>query len=517
MLIVSELVDQLGLELVAGKQAGDAPIRWVHISELTDPTPWMSGGELLLTTGMRLREPEEQRDYVRLLVDHHLAGLGFGTGFEHKALPAAISDEAERLGLPLFEVPYEMPFIAITEKAFSHLVNEQYEVLQRSIAVQRRLEQLVLEGRGLEELARSLSVTLGGAVAILDAEGQTVATARFRRELPGEAISAIREEIARRVDESRVGSFEPAHDAIAGRGCVVPVAPETRGGPQAWLIAVRDVRGLGEFERMIIQQAAIVVALELMRRRVERETERRLAGDVLAEAIESPLSEHELRARMGPFGVGSQAAVLVFAVDEPDRLEPLLGRALSDAGVPALVARRESLLCAVIDGKGRNPVEIAARMQAALEHEAGSTRAGASRVAPLARLRRSFHEARYALEVSAVVNGGSPEVASWEDLGAFQLLLSVQDDEALRLYCDNVLGPIENGEGEYGDELIKSLHAFLEHNGQWEKAARELYCHRHTLRYRVRRIEQLTGRDLGNARDRIEFWLALRARELISS
>ena len=67
---------------------------------------------------------------------------------------------------------------------------------------------------------------------------------------------------------------------------------------------------------------------------------------------------------------------------------------------------------------------------------------------------------------------------------------------------------------EYGGELLLSLEAFIEQNGQWERAARELYCHRHTLRYRIRRVEQLTGRDLSSARDRIEFWLALRAREL---
>jgi purine catabolism regulator len=59
------------------------------------------------------------------------------------------------------------------------------------------------------------------------------------------------------------------------------------------------------------------------------------------------------------------------------------------------------------------------------------------------------------------------------------------------------------------------LEAFIENNGQWERAARELYCHRHTLRYRIHRVEQLTGRDLTRARDRIEFWLALRGRELV--
>ncbi len=86
-------------------------------------------------------------------------------------------------------------------------------------------------------------------------------------------------------------------------------------------------------------------------------------------------------------------------------------------------------------------------------------------------------------------------VASYADLGAFQLLLSLQDDDALLTYCRGVLGPVEAGEGEYGDELLRSLDVFIEHNGHWEKAANALYCHRHTLRYRIRRVEQLTGRD----------------------
>ncbi|MGH2848546.1 MAG: PucR family transcriptional regulator, partial [Thermoleophilaceae bacterium] len=167
----------------------------------------------------------------------------------------------------------------------------------------------------------------------------------------------------------------------------------------------------------------------------------------------------------------------------------------------------------------------------ALAAEHGDLRAAASRVAPVGLLRRSFHEARCALEATVLANGAvregagsartgaivsSSPVASYRDLGAFQLLLSLQDDDALRLYCDSVLGPLEDAGGEYGDELIRSLEAYIEQNGQWERAARELYCHRHTLRYRIRRVEQLTGRDLSSARDRIEFWLALRARELVT-
>jgi PucR family transcriptional regulator, purine catabolism regulatory protein len=529
MLTVRGLVAEMGLELAAGGAGADAPVRWVHISELPDPTPWLAGGELLLTTGIQLGDEERQREFVRLLSGHHLAGLGFGTGFDHERLPEALLDEAGKLDFPVFDVPYELPFIAITEKAFTRLVNEQYEVLQRGIAIHKRLERLVLEERGLDEVVRALAATIGGAVWVLSARGETISAKLFRRQVPDEALADVRDEARRR--SARMGNgeapeealeFAPDHPEIAGRSLVLPVSIRGSGGPQAWLAAARDAGGLGDFERLILQQAVTVVALELMRQRAMRDTERRLAGDVLAEALTGRLSESELAVRLRPFGVGANAAVLVFSAQDggaaiASSAEGDLDRILADAGVGALVASRERLLCAVVDAReGVDPVEMAARAREALQPEHGELRAAASRPAAVGSLRRSFHEARCALEAAALANGNSLPVASYRDLGAFQLLLALQDDEALRLYCDSVLGPLEDASGEYGDELIRSLEAYIEQNGQWEKAARELYCHRHTLRYRIRRVEQLTGRDLSSARDRIEFWLALRARELVT-
>ena len=124
--------------------------------------------------------------------------------------------------------------------------------------------------------------------------------------------------------------------------------------------------------------------------------------------------------------------------------------------------------------------------------------------------------ARWRAATTSSNGAGPPLLATYRDLGSFQLLLSLQDDDALRLFCDSILSPIEEGEGAYGGELMRSLESFIECNGQWEKAARQLYCHRHTLRYRIRRVEELTGRSLDSARDRIDFWLALRGRELIN-
>jgi PucR family transcriptional regulator, purine catabolism regulatory protein len=515
LLTVQSLLDELDLDLAAGAKGAAAPVRWVHISELEDPTPWLSGGELMLTTGIPLETAAKQRSFVRLLADRNLAGLGFGTGFNHKKLPKALVDEAEKRDFPLFEVPYSTPFIAITEKAFARLVNEQYEVLQRGIAVQRRLERLVLEERGLEEIAATIASAVGGTVAVLDGRGERLAGRGFRRQLSADAIGAIRREALSHAGDGH--PFVPSHPSVAGRALAHPVISPGGGMPQAWVVIVRDSGGLGDFERLILQQAVAVVALELMRRRVARETERRLAGDVLAGALGGRMEATELRRRLEPFGIGEEAAVLVFSLDHPASAVGALERALAADACPAVVATHElggrELLCAVVDAADRDPLDVAADARKALRPD-GAARAAASRPAPPERLRHSFHEARCALEATGFDNGNAPEVASWRDLGAFTLLLSIQDDEALSLYCDSVLGPIEEGDEEYGGELLRSLEAFIEQNGQWEKAARQVYCHRHTLRYRMRKVEELTGRDLSRAHDRIEFWLALRAREL---
>jgi DNA-binding PucR family transcriptional regulator len=374
VLSVEGLVAELGLTLATGQESAGRSVRWVHSTELLDPTPWLRGGELLLTTGLQLTGAKVQREFVDLLADHEIAGLGFGTGFVHKKIPAAVLGAARKRDFPLFEVPYELPFIAVTERVFAQLLNERYELLQRN-----------------------------------------------------------------------------------------------------------------------------------------------MAGDVLAEALTGRLYPDELQARLRPFGIGETAAVLAFALREPGAAASTLESILERHDAHALVATRNGLLCAVIDseqGADEAPIELARQVRGELRARFGEVRAAASRSAPTHMLRRSFHEARCALEAVRLANGGAPDVASYRDLGAFQLLLSLQDDDALASYTRSVLGPVEQDEGEYGHELLRSLDVFIENNGHWERAAQTLYCHRHTLRYRIKRVEQLTGRDFSHARDRIEFWLALRAREL---
>ena len=445
-----------------------------------------------------------------------MAGVGFGTGFDHQRLPKAILEAAGKHGMPLFEVPYEMPFIAITEQAAARLINEQYDVLERGTKVHERLERLVIDGGGLDEITAAIAGALSGRALVFDGAGNQVARHPVRGAPTAEEAAAIGTQLAERADAGGAHSFEPA-----ARGGLDPGRPRSgpaRGSARRLARGDRARAPLGEFERLLAGQASIVVGLELMRERIVRETERRLAGDLLADALSGRLDADELAGRLRPFGVHSEGAVLVIELDDPPAAEAALEAALAEAGVPGLVATSaaagRALLCAVVEGSVHDPIAVGRQIRAGLLPAHPELRIAASRPVGLGSLRRAFHEARCALEATSL-NGGGPEVASHRDLGAFTLLLALQDDEALRLYSEGLLEPIQRGEGEYGGELLRSLEAFIENNGNWERAARQLYCHRHTLRYRIRKIEELTGRDLSRATDRIELWLALRARELV--
>ncbi|MGZ4277084.1 MAG: PucR family transcriptional regulator ligand-binding domain-containing protein [Solirubrobacteraceae bacterium] len=532
MLTVRDVLSDVEVTLLAGEAGLDAPVRWVHISELEDPTPWLSGGELLLTTGLALDTPKRQRDYIATLAAKGLAGLGLGIGFSHADVPPALVKAAREREFPLFAVPYELPFIAVTEHAFTRLVNEQYALLQRSIAAQERLQRIVLGERGLEEVAGTLATLVGGPALVFDGRGRLQARRELRRELPADAVAALSAELRDRARRGDGHTFAPEHPELAGRSLALPVVggPATRGAvPQAWLVVAKDDGPLAEIDRLILHQAVTVVALELLRRRVADSTERRLAGDVLTAMIAGELEGVELVRRLDPFGLGDRVGAIVLAAPEritPEACEAALTEALRAEAVNGLVAASERGVVALVPGMADEELfEVAEhaveRTGAALGRR---LLAGAGRSVPAGRAREAFHEARCALEArelsgDAAANGNGTTrhaVATYRDLGSFQLLLSLQDSDALKLFCDTLLSPIESGEGHYGGELMRSLEAFIECNGQWESAAKRPYCHRHTLRYRIRKIEELTGRDLGSARDRIEFWLALRGREIVN-
>jgi PucR family transcriptional regulator, purine catabolism regulatory protein len=499
------------LKLLAGDEGADRPVRWVHSSELEDPTAWLKGGELILTTGMGVGETvAKQRAYIRRLIDAGVAGLGFGLGFGHEKTPRALVTEAGKHGFPLFEVPYPVPFIAITEAVFTRVVAEQYDTLQRAVDAEHVLTRAVLEGAGVEGVARSLADVVGGWALVLDLHGMPLAATDPDAEARRERIW----------DEVRTSRPEAATFSLTmlDEGFHVWVQPVGAHGRIEAFLAVGTREQPSQLDRIVAGHALSLFAIELAKSRAVAEAERRLQGDFFDELARGELPPADAARGLIRFGFTRDAGVFVVAV------EPVDGGI--DSARLALAAtdhcsRREG---GFLISAGAEGISILLPASAALElpefvkgigqRVDVELRAGAGSGVDAASVGRSLREARYALQICRLEGW---QHAGFEQLGTYRLLLSMTEPDALRAFADALLAPLDAYDADRGGDLLASLQAFLQHNARWETAASQLYVHRHTLRYRMRKVEELTGRDLTNSFDRMEFWLALRARDLFAA
>jgi DNA-binding PucR family transcriptional regulator len=496
----------LALKLVGGAEGASRTIRWVHVSELEDPTPWLKGGELLLTTGMGLdRTAAKQRAYLERLAAAGLAGLGFGVGFSFDQVPKAMAQAANRLGFPVFEVPYPVPFIAITEAVYTRVGAEQFDVLQRSLEAQNALTRAVLEGLGVEGVAGSLARSIGGWAVVLDLHGVALAAApKTARGRAGRLWEELRQ--SRPDDPGFSLSVVDRGDHVA----VQPVGP--RGRVEAFL-AVGKREALGQFDRLVASHALSLLAIELDKSRALAEAERSVRGDFLDALAQGGLSARETARGLRRFGLAGDADVEVVALESDAPVGDLtwaVEDVLSRRKGGFLTAPRDEVLYVLLHADGAGAVddlrrEVGQRLGAEVVSGTGSA------VGP-ADTGRSLREARYALQICRVEGR---EAADFASLGTYRLLLTLQEPDALRAFADSVLAQLDRYDREHDGDLVDSLRVFLDHNARWEPAAAELFIHRHTLRYRIRKVEELTGRDLASPHDRMEFWLAIRARDLL--
>jgi purine catabolism regulator len=511
-------VPELGLRVVAGDQNLDRPIRWAHVSELQDPTPWLRGGELLLTTGMGLEgSPALQRSYIRRLVKADLAGLGFGVGFGFDAVPEPIKRAAEREGFPIVEVPYPVPFIAVVEAVSTALSQDQIRETQHSVEIHDHLASLVADGSGPADVADEIVDLTRGWVMLFDMRGRTVASSAPPGTDPPEPAS-VWERLPKGL-MGRAGSRTSSQMGPEGRTVSHAVMAGKR---QEGVLVLGKAEKLSQRDQIAVRHGVTVLGLLLASRRAVVEAERRIAGDVLVEALLGRVEGEELERRLTLAGFPSENRVAVLVVDAPSvdagLLEEIswvadscLGRRVRSVRVATLNGRVVALITAEDVDAAANALFEDLEAAPTIKWPYPPSIGYGEPVSPID-VRRSYLTAAFALRACS----RDKPIAGPSDLGSYSLLLGDQPRPVLEGLVAAVLGPLIDRDTERSSELVPSVRAFIEAGGRWEPGAESLNVHRHTLRYRVRLAEELMGRDLTNAEDRMEVWLALKAAEVLS-
>lgn len=489
----------LGLELVAGHRGRDNEVRWVHVSEIEDPTPWLRGGELLLTTGLQVTGEEALRGYVRRLAEAGCAGIGFGIGMGYDAVPDALVAEADRAGVPVLRVPVDAPYISISEAVSKMINDERYEAVSRAFSAQQELTRSAIAGSTdtvVHEIARQVR---GWAI-------HTDSAGRLQSCWPDDArlrLPALLPDVFR----------ARASSAIVGpNDSTVIHALSTDGVPRGYLIVGID-RAIGTFERLVLQGAAAILTLESERNRSMTGRLRRLQADTLRMLLRSPQPPYDISRQVQGWGLDLFALRMVVVLVEEAHTGALVDAvwgALADdtiAGATCAMPWRDgvSQVAVLVDDSDATLAAVTGAVSA----YGGRTASGVGESGTIDRVRLLY---RNALNAASIGHLEGRALTRFEDLPAMQLLLGGDNADAVRSFVAQVLGdlarPLPPGRDA---DLRATLEVFLTHNGHWNDSAGALGIHRHTLRSRIDRIAEITGRNPESSYGRMELWLAVLA------
>ncbi len=493
-------LSDLGLTVLAGAASLERPIRWVAVSELEDPAPFLEGGELLLTTGMRLpTRAAACSAYVGRLVAADVAALGLGVGLSHAEVPAALVAAAETHGLPLVRVPEQTPFIAVTKAISRLLAAEEYDESARGFTAQRELIRAALtaEDGGQAAVATRLAKHVGGFALVLDPAGSVVHASPASALARAADLSA---EVARLRPKGLLASA-----ALAGTDEYVVLQPLGVRGKARGFLAVGAPRPLSANDQAVVNLAVSLLSLSLARSEGRTASERGVRAAAVRLLLDGHATELPLEslgwaalrarpvrvvvARAGDLEAGTLAAV-----------EERLSEALPGCAVAAgLLPDDPALVLAVASVPVLDAVP-AAGLAAPDDDVVRAVGVGdVADVDDSASLGRSLARARRAL------SAGADGLRRYDDLGGG--LEALLDPAAADAWAHALLEPLDQP-GERAD-LAATLHAWLGRHGQVDAAAADLGVHRHTVRHRLRRAEALLGRSLDDPGVRAELWLAL--------
>jgi len=504
-------------DVLAGAERLDRPIRWVHAGEVDYIAAMLQGGELLLTTGMGIgRRSADQRRFVAGLAEKGLAALAIELGHSFEVIPDAMVQAAEQRELPLIALNHEVPFVAVTEAIHREIVNAHYALLRRGDDVHRRLTALLLDGQGIPEVLRATSELVGNPVYLEDGDG------RLLYHAGGGAAEG----------EDRVDPLDAWGSATgdgrapwrAGLAAPVPLGPNQHPGR---LLALPLDGPLDEVAEVVLQRAAGVVALALLRARQEEELLARERGNFLADLAAGRIAGRDAARQARSIGFRTTAARLLPVAAESSAVAAtatwslVLRDAQSDLagrGIGALLGQggRPGRLLAVLalrDGEERASVlEQAARAV----RTAAERRLGAGDLLLAAGDPTPWVDLGPALALAAETASAAADLppAPWHDVRALELqrlLWRWRDDGELAAFVQRRLGRLLEHDAQRKHHLLPTLEALCANGWRKAETARALHLNRQALYNRLSRLEELLGVDLGDPEQTMTVHLALRA------
>jgi purine catabolism regulator len=497
-LTLGELLDgDLGLELiVGGEDARARRIAGAHSIEIEHSSTWLGRDWIMLTTGVRLRNTEAQRQLAAELDEIGVAALGFGVEVVFKRVPSVLLQEARSRGLPVFSIPLRTPFRDVITTVNTALLSSEVRATQRLASLQLYLVDALEEENPRSVVIERLAAFVSARVTLFLAEGRVAeATGPAPTEAIWREITSRPAALVQFDDDGWETIATPLHSGMTEG----PWLAVSRHGPQP----------MARLTRAAARAAApILTALERLENKVQAQE-----GAIQAARLNALLDGDDadfgaLAARAAAVGIDGAAPLSVVAIGTASPgpgtgLYSAVERHLHERSLPALLGTRHGTCVALIQA----PLpELRAAVDYALVVEP-ATVAGIGRpVHDIAGIPHSLRDAEIALERARALP--ACRVLAFEDLDLATLIAANLESERLTFKVDQIAEALRANQG-----LFDTVVAYFEHDLDVMRTSKALHLHHNSLRYRLGRVEQILGRPLKDPATIASLYIALTACE----
>lgn len=493
---------ELGLVMLAGatEHTSKEPVQWVHGSDLWDPAQFLTPRTVLLTTGTQFAQDlsrDHAEQYVSRLVDARVSALGFAVVIVHERIPHEIIRACDQLKLPLFRVPFETPFIAISQTAARMIDAQSHAENLWGLEAQRAISVAALQTDGLQSAVRALSTRLGRWVAISDITGQVthVAPASARQQANA---AWLRDEVSALVKRGVRASVSRGDTESSVQLQTIGHGRHLHGA-----LIVEGESTLNHAQQTAIGLVVTLATVQFDQRSSQSESEANLHSTILTMLV----SGHTDAARKIAHPMIAQlptGQLLIYHFGRADLVKSSMFaqlRACASSLQGALLGSVEQSLLMLVERRHMSHVSQFV--------ETIGAHAGVSQNSLVSGLEDAVVQAELAKSVLTAKDDPPPGVTQYAP-GMSEGVVSMLEHtpEALQR-AGRLLAPLRDHDERHGDHLEETLQAWLAHHGQSSAAAANLGAHRHTVRNRVHAAATILQRDLDDPSVRADLWVAL--------
>jgi purine catabolism regulator len=532
-----------GSRVVAGKSGLDNTVKTVTVAEVPDAMDWLNGGELVVTTAYYIKEdPLAQKKWVQGLVDHGAVALAIKPARFIGNIPEVIKQIGDELSFPIIELPPKITWPVIIEGVMNLILDRASALVKRSEEIHRRLTKLVLDSKGMDKIARTVSDIVNNPVIIEDRWFNLLTVSDtdendrniLNHRLSPDYIKQLKVlQKENKIKMNHKSSYAEIPLFIDGKEYKQYIFPIIAGQELYGYFSVIEKNGIvTDKDYIAMEHGSTVIALELLKKKASFEAEGRLKADFLRTLLEEG-NEEEVKQKAAAQGFdlsGLLTAIIIRVYKQEENPIHLIDTFLTKTihhMVQQLdpkaftIPRQDDLVIFLHSDNNKNTEfikkvkDISINIVKALEQNLFGYKSIIGIGNPYEKIKdikKSYSEALEAVNTAKKFPSYG-QVVCFAEMGCYRLLSMVKDRSVLEAYCQDTIGKLIEYQKENKVDLIETLENFLISNGNQADVARKMFLHVNTVSYRLNKIKELLDVDLSQAETRFNLYLALKILE----